>query len=51
MFRALRCEVVEKCLAALGLPSQPFICEGWVSGLSTKQSTDRICFEQNLVET
>jgi hypothetical protein len=50
MFRALRREVVKKCLAASGPPSQPFICEGWVSELSTKESTDRIGFEQTLVE-
>jgi hypothetical protein len=50
MSQALRREVVEKCLATSGPPSQPFICEGWVSGLSTKQSTDRIGIEQTLVE-
>jgi hypothetical protein len=51
MLRALRHEVVKKCLAASGPPSQPFICEGWVSGLFLKQSTDRTGFEQPLVET
>jgi hypothetical protein len=40
--RALGCMMAKRCLAATGPPSQPFICEGWVSGLSSKQSTDRI---------
>jgi hypothetical protein len=33
---------VEKCLErGLGSPSQPFICEGWVSGLLSKLTTYR----------
>jgi hypothetical protein len=37
--RALRW-MVEKCLErGLGSPSQPFICEGWVSGLLSKLTT------------
>jgi hypothetical protein len=29
----------EKRLGFLGSPSQPFICEGWVSGLLSKLTT------------
>jgi hypothetical protein len=33
---------VEKCLGGLlRSPSQPFICEGWVSGLFSKPVTDK----------
>jgi hypothetical protein len=44
-YRALWREVAEKVSRVSGPPSQPFICEGWVSGLSLKKNTDRIGFE------
>jgi hypothetical protein len=50
MFQALQREVVEKASRVLRPPSQPFICEGRVSGLSLKPSIDRIDFEQTLIE-
>jgi hypothetical protein len=33
--------MMEKVSTSLGSPSQPFICEGWVSGLLSKLSRDR----------
>jgi hypothetical protein len=44
-YRALQHEVVEKVSRVLGPPSQPFICQSWVPGLSLKKNTDRIRFE------